>query len=718
LFGVGFALAAILTAIATLIAISGVGPFAPVSAFTLWLLGASLALAALLTGVLVIRIVRIARARTTPETGARLHLRFVSLFSLAAVAPAVIVAVFLGAALSTAVEQWFSHRVKSVIESAAGVGRAYIAESTEAIRGEVLAMATDLNGARNALTANAEAYKQYLMDQAGLRSFPAAYVIDRRGAILAKAEISAAPAYAPPSQKAFTVADSGQISADFVQRPDVIHALYRLRAYRDAYLYVVRPVDAGIVTKLREFEQSVLDYRETERRRARLQTLFALSYLSVAWLVLLAAVWLGLSNATRISEPIGALAEAAARVASGDLGVRVEAGEARDEIGALGRAFNRMGEQIEAQRDALVRARSDAEQRSGFIQAVLSGVSAGVVGLDRDGRVTVINRSAEQLLGVSDSLLIGRRLADVAPEFAEPITLALVTSGEPRRVDLVRDGGARHLSVRVSAAPDGEGLVLTFDDMTKLIAAQRQEAWKDVARRIAHEIKNPLTPIQLSAERLKRKYADEVRSDPETFERCTDTILRQVADIGRMVDEFSTFARMPTPRLAQEDIGELVRAAAFGQRLAFSDMRFDVDAPDRKIPVWCDGRLIAQALTNLLKNAAEAIQTRRSRDGEPKEGRVVVRVSDLGESVRVDITDNGVGFPAAERETLVEPYVTTRAKGTGLGLAIVQRVVEDHGGRLELADAPGGGPGAWVSVTLFKAAAQEPPRRVVAGEQA
>jgi two-component system nitrogen regulation sensor histidine kinase NtrY len=454
------------------------------------------------------------------------------------------------------------------------------------------------------------------------------------------------------------------------------------------------------VARLIQFDKSVNDYRDTEKRRGTLQTLFALSYLSTAWLVLLAAVWLGLSNATRIAEPIGALADAAARVASGELAVRVKAGSARDEVQALGRAFNRMSEQIEAQRDALVRARSDAEQRSGFTQAVLSGVSAGVVGLDRSGRVTAINRSAETLLNLPLDTAVGRRLADLAPEFGEMLNLAPANGEEAIRVDLVRDTDARHLSVRASAAPGGEGLVLTFDDMTKLISAQRQEAWKDVARRIAHEIKNPLTPIQLSAERLKKKYSQEIASDRETFDRCIDTILRQVADIGRMVDEFSTFARMPVPRMAEEDLAEIVRSAAFGQRLAFADTRFDVETPEGGAPVRCDGRLIAQALTNLLKNAAEAIQTRRLADGEPKEGRVLVRLSEQGGEVRIDVIDNGAGFPAKERNRLVEPYVTTRAKGTGLGLAIVQRVAEDHGGRLELGDAPGGGPGARVSMIL------------------
>jgi two-component system nitrogen regulation sensor histidine kinase NtrY len=699
LFAIGITLAAILTGIATFFAVSGAGPIAPASKTMLWLVGLSFILASVLTAMLALRIIRLARSRAAPETGARLHLRFASLFSLAAVAPAVVVAMFLGLALSAGVEQWFSPRVKSVVESGAGVGAAYLNQAVENVRGEILAMGEDLNNAKSGLTSDVPAYNRYLARQASLRSFPAAYVINRQGLRLASVAADGAAPYKPPEANTIRAADSGQISVD-LRDPHFLRALYRLAAYEDAYLYVTRPLDAGIVERLLQFDKSVNDYRDAEKRRGTLQTLFGLSYLSTAWLVLLAAVWLGLSNATRIAEPIGALADAAARVASGDVGVRVQAGSARDEVQALQRAFNRMSEQIEAQRDALVRARSDAEQRSGFTQAVLSGVSAGVVGLDRSGRVTAINRSAETLLGLPLDTAIGRRLADLAPEFGEMLNLAPASNDEPVRVDLVRDNDTRHLSVRASSASGGEGLVLTFDDMTKLIAAQRQEAWKDVARRIAHEIKNPLTPIQLSAERLRRKYAREITSDRETFERCTDTILRQVADIGRMVDEFSTFARMPVPRMSDENLTEIVRSSAFAQRLVFADTRFEVETPEDAFVVRCDGRLIAQALTNLLKNAAEAIQTRRLADGEPKEGRVLVRLFGQDGEAHIDVIDNGAGFPAQGRSRVVEPYVTTRAKGTGLGLAIVQRVAEDHGGRLELDDAPGGGPGARVSLIL------------------
>ena len=705
LFVAGFILASILTAATMFFAVSGAGPIKPGSMAMVWLLGVSLAITVFLGGVVVYRIVRIAQARPTPETGARLHLRFVSLFSAAAVAPAIIVALFLGSTLSRGIDQLLSAPFKAVVENAATVGKSYVEAATESVRGEVLAMATDLNHAAVGLVSDKTAYTEYLHSQAQLRFFLAAYVIDSHGAILAQAQQDGAPPYKPPSDQAFADARGGVVAMKFAE-PDVIRAVYRLRGYNDAYLFVIRRVDAGILAKLHNFDRAVSDYRETERRSGRIRTVFALAYLTTALLVLLGSVWLGLSNATRIAEPIGKLAEAARRVAQGDLDARVAVTEERDEVDALGRAFNRMTGQLQTQRRDLVQARQDAEERSGFIQAVLAGVGAGVIGLDRDGRVTAANRSGSVLLAMPVDAMMGRRLTDIAPEFADLLTVLPGGDAETRRVDLVREGGTVHLSVRIAADASGAGLVLTFDDMTKLIAAQREEAWKDVARRIAHEIKNPLTPIQLSAERLRRKYGREIQTDKDTFERCVDTIMRQVSDIRRMVDEFSMFARMPQPTLAEEDIAEIVRETALAQRISYGDIRFDVSTTDTPLYVRCDDRLIAQALLNIIKNAAEAIELRRERDGEPKEGVISVKLASADGGAVIEVTDNGIGFPAAERGRLTEPYVTTRAKGTGLGLAIVRRVMEDHGGALELGDAPGAGPGAMVRL-IFPARQSE-----------
>jgi len=708
IFIAGLGLAAALTAVATIALLLGGGLAGEYNSLIGALLISSLIVCAALAGILAHRLVRIARAWRSAATGARLHVRFVTLFSLAALAPAIIVAAFLGFTFSQGVERWFSQRVESTIEHAAGVGRAYLDSESTDTAAEMQVMAQDLNVARRGLTEDEERYLAFLQAQAEGRGFEAAYVISRNGAVLARTPSQGARIdYAAPSSDDIATADRGEVHITVDDANDRILGLYRLTAYANAYLLVSRPIDPSLMARLSTFYQAVTDYRLSQQQRGALRGLFAMAYVSTALIVLLAAGWVGLTSATRVAEPIGRLVGAARRVASGDLKARVAVGEERDEVDALAAAFNRMTAQLEAQRRDILKAQEDAEARRSFIETVLGGVSAGVLGLDRDGRITAVNSSAAQLLGMDQAHLVNRRLVDVAPEFGELLNQPhTAIERPPQRVDLMREGGSINLSVRMSPEAEG-GLVLTFDDMTKLISAQRQEAWKDVARRIAHEIKNPLTPIQLSAERLRKKYAGEITSDQDTFIKCTDTILRQVADIGRMVDEFSSFARMPTPQMQFADIAEVARNTVFAQRIAFADVRVEVEGAAQPIGLVSDERLIGQALLNLTKNAAESVQARRARDGEPKDGYVILRLRDLEYGVQFEVIDNGLGFPEKDRHRLIEPYVTTRTKGAGLGLAIVARIVEDHGGLIELDDAPGPGPGAIVRFVLPKRTVDE-----------
>ncbi|MEQ1492119.1 MAG: HAMP domain-containing protein, partial [Terricaulis sp.] len=583
-FMVGLAVAGLLTAVATITLLMGDGLTGENNGLIRALLIASLVISAGLAGILVHRILRVARAWRAAATGARLHLRFVTLFSLAALVPAIIVAVFLGVTFTQGMERWFSERVVNTIENAADVGRAYVDLASGGLGGDVQAMAEDLNVARPFMTTEPSRYATFLQLQGERRDFSSVYIIDHGGAVLAGgALVDNAVPYRAPSAEAFTVADQNEVSVRFDQDNDRLLALYRLSAYNNAYVFVSKRIEPGLVAQLRQFETSVSEYRAARDQQNSLRGLLGIAYVSTAVLLLLGAGWVGLTSATRVAEPIGRLVGAARRVADGDLKARVSVGEERDEVDALASAFNRMTSQLETQRRDLVAAQEDAENRSSFIEAVLGGVSAGVMGLDNNGRVTATNRSAVQLLGLANASIIGRRLIDVAPEFTELLNQPLRAGEAPsQRVDLMREGGSVNLSVRMSPEADG-GLVLTFDDMTKLISAQRQEAWKDVARRIAHEIKNPLTPIQLSAERLRKKYSAEITSDPDTFAKCTDTILRQVADIGRMVDEFSSFARMPTPRMAYADISDVARSTVFAQRLVFPDVRIEVEGAEQPI---------------------------------------------------------------------------------------------------------------------------------------
>ena len=451
-----------------------------------------------------------------------------------------------------------------------------------------------------------------------------------------------------------------------------------------------RAVDPQVLEHQRGTHDAVSEYQRLNQNRSEIQLTFAALYVAVAMLILLAAVWLALWAANRIVTPIGRLAGAAERVSEGDLRVRVAVEGDDDEISSLSETFNHMTSQLEAQRKELIDANFQLDSRRRFTEAMLAGVSAGVVGLDGEGHITLINRTASRLLDVTPEDIEGCHYSESMPELAGLIRRAMIEPGARAagEVDVRRDGALRHLNVQVSseAGDKTHGFVVTFDDITDLVSAQRTAAWADVARRIAHEIKNPLTPIQLSAERLKRKYASEVSSDPDVFTQCTDTIIRQVGDIGRMVDEFSSFARMPAPVIRSEVAQELVRHAVFLQRVAQPQIAFEVTAPGEPIAFDCDGRLVSQALTNVLKNAAEAISGRMM-DGDMTPGRIAVDLSVRSGRLVISIRDNGIGLPAEHRHRLTEPYVTTRAKGTGLGLAIVRKILEDHAGELLLEDS-------------------------------
>jgi two-component system nitrogen regulation sensor histidine kinase NtrY len=440
----------------------------------------------------------------------------------------------------------------------------------------------------------------------------------------------------------------------------------------------------------------------------------------VALLLLMAAVWLALQYANRLLQPIGRLVAASEKIGGGDLGARVPEAPDDDEIALLSRAFNRMTGQLESQRSELMDANLELEERGRFMELVLTGVSAGVIGLDREGRINLPNRSASELLESDLEAHLGEPLEAVVPEMAPLIAAAArrpARSAEGQ-ITLARGSSQRTLLVRVAAEAAGEGpigYVVTFDDVTALLSAQRMAAWADIARRIAHEIKNPLTPIQLSAERLKRKYLKEIVSDPETFSACTDTIIRQVGDIGRMVTEFSSFARMPAPAMHDEDLVSVCRQALLLQQNAHPAITYHRELGAQPVSVACDSRQIGQVMTNLLQNAADSIEAREPA-GEVTlpPGEIWVRLFEEVGAVVVAVEDNGRGLPVRDRDRLTEPYVTTRAKGTGLGLAIVKKIMEDHGGELRLEDREGGGASIKLRFARPPAAAEPAPEEPAA----
>ncbi|MBV9199375.1 MAG: PAS domain-containing sensor histidine kinase [Alphaproteobacteria bacterium] len=688
---IALAIPALASGVATYLALTGAPPFGPHPNAVLSLLNLDLILLLALGAVITKRLIEVWAERRRGLAGSRLQIRLVVLFSLIAVMPTIIVAGFSYLFFSFGVESWFSERVRTAITESLAVAEAYLHEHQQAIRADVLAMANDLNRDSVHLALNPQHLEQVVSAQAALRGLTEAMVFDRAGHMLARSSLSFALGFEPIPDDAIHLADAGDVAIMTNDSDDRVRALVRLNQFGDVYLYVGRFIEPRVLNHMEETQRAAALYEQMEGQRSGFQITFALIFMMVALLFLVAAVAIGIHFATQFAGPISQLITAAEQVRSGDLAARVPEGKKDDELASLSRAFNRMTYQIESQQRELREANRQLDERRRFTETVLTGVSAGVIGLDSLGRINLPNRSASALLGTDLEQAIGQDLAEVGPEMA-----GLLGEAERRperlaqsQIELIRGNSTRTLLVRIAAEYNGRnisGFVVTFDDITELLSAQRKAAWADIARRIAHEIKNPLTPIQLAAERLRRRYLKEIKKDVETFTICTDTIIRHVGDIGRMIDEFSSFARMPTPVLRPENLVEIVHRAVFLQRTAHPEINFEPVFPARPVVVNCDARLIGQALINIVKNAIESIEARNTEDSARPLGRIRVSVVEEDGQAAVFVEDNGKGLPQQGREQLTEPYVTTRTKGTGLGLAIVKKIMEDHHGELVLED--------------------------------
>jgi two-component system nitrogen regulation sensor histidine kinase NtrY len=704
LFAVGVAILAAICGLLTYAAVTGLVPYRPSHAGLFVLILSNIVLVGTLGAIIAWRLIQLWSRRRS--AGARLHFRLVGQFAVVAIVPAILIAALAAVIVDQGVEQWFSPGVKSALGNAVNVAQRYVQEQQGAIVGDAYEIANSIEHDPELFDQNNHVRPDALFTKLALvtkeRGLQAAYILDSKGQILGSTKQRFMPDLAPPTANDIAQASHGTIVIDANSKignakVGVVRALIRLQALNDAYLLVVRTVDPKVLAYYQNTVSAVSEYKRLDKDRSRIQLLFATIYGEVSLLTLLGAISLGLWAANRLGRPISKLIGAAEEVSRGDLGARVPVERDDDEIGVLGRTFNRMTAQLAAQRTELVEASRQIDARRRFTEAVLAGVSAGVIGLDAEGSITIVNRAAARLLNTAPEEMENQHYAQVVPELAGLIRRAMQepiarSSGE---ATVKRGGNVRSLSVQVGSEAGEAGYVVTFDDITDLVSAQRTAAWADVARRIAHEIKNPLTPIQLSAERLKRKYLKEVASDPEVFQQCADTIIRQVGDIGRMVDEFSSFARMPAPQVKREIAQELLQQSVFLQRVAHSDITFTVHAPAAPLYFECDGRLISQALTNVLKNAAEAISARQGK-GDDTPGAISASLETVAEQLIFRISDNGIGLPHDQRHRLTEPYVTTRVKGTGLGLAIVRKIVEDHGGQLSLSDRGEDEPGAEV----------------------
>jgi two-component system nitrogen regulation sensor histidine kinase NtrY len=665
----------------------------------------------LLLTIIVREVWQVVQARRTGRAAARLHVRIVGIFSLIAAAPAILVAIVASVTLDRGLDRLFSTSTRSAIENSLIVAEAYLRDHAQIVRSDIMVMAFDIARNKSLFDQDPDKLRQFLTFQAQVRGLGAAIVLDKDLKVIARADLNINQTFALPPRDALAHITSKEPQVVLLPDVNYVAAVIRLEQFEDYYLYLTRLLDPRVVPQIQATRASATEYAALETRRLGVQVAFALMYTVIALTVFLSAVWIGLNFANRLVAPIRRLIGAANAVSTGNLYVRVPVRQAEGDLAQLGETFNRMTQELRTQRDDIMQAHDLIDSRRRFTEAVLAGASAGVIGVDGNGAISILNRSAEKLIGSTENDALGRPLADVLPELADFMVAAGSGARTQDQVTISRNGRERNLSVRITSEQSGEsdrGYVVTLDDITELVVAQRTSAWADVARRIAHEIKNPLTPIQLSAERLRRKYGKMIEEDGGVFEQCTDTIVRQVEDIRRMVDEFSHFARMPKPVMSTEDVADAIRQTVFLMRVGNSEIDIDTNIAEDPMPARFDRRLIAQALTNIIKNATEAIAA-----VPPKElGKGTIRVfaERDGDDVVIDVVDNGIGLPKSNRNRLLEPYVTTREKGTGLGLAIVGRIIEEHGGKIELRDASEKMPGrrgAWVRIRFAAAGKAE-----------
>ncbi len=698
--GILAVIGALVTGAISFVVLMGLTPIAPTAVVVKTATVVNGVFVVLLCVLIAREVVRMTKAQRHGKAASRLHVRIVLLFSIVAALPALLVAIVAGITLDLGLDRWFEIRTRTIIDSSINVAEAYVNENARNLQGSTLSMAQELRGQRQLFNLDRTGFQDLLTEQAKGRSLLGAQLLNGDGMPFLRADVPVERPLPVPPADALQQASAGNLVFIPPGVTNLVGAVMRLREFGDVYLYTIRVVDPEVIGALRLMRERTAEYSSLADNRFGLQIAFALLYLGITLIVLLSAIWTGIGVADRLVRPIRLLISAADEVSEGNLGVSVPVRVSDGDVGSLSNTFNNMIRQLRSQRHELVNAKDVIDERRRFTEAVLSGVTAGVLGVDRRGEISMLNPSAERILSIHGADVVGRPLTEILPGISEVYASARQSRRREHQEQIkqrVRDR-ERVLDVRVTSEEEEAGAsasVVTIDDITDLVDAQRSSAWADVARRIAHEIKNPLTPIQLSAERIRRRYGKFIETDREIFDRCVDTIIRQVADIGRMVDEFSQFARMPKPTLEERDLREALREAVFMRELAAQGISIEGRFGDVPLMGSYDLRLLSQAFGNLVKNAVEAMETLENHAGS-----IVVTAHAADGMNVVEIEDNGMGFPKEDRDRLLEPYMTTREKGTGLGLAIVRKIVEEHGGTIALDDAQRFERGALVRIRL------------------
>ncbi len=700
-------LSAVVIAVASFLILSGQTPIEPTPLVVRSAGVANGLIVLILIGIVAYEASGLWVARRRGRAAARLHIRIVLLFSFIAALPAILMMVIASITLSQGLDRWFAGRTEAIIDTSRAVAQAYVQEHSRMLGLDLLAIAGEFNRVTPDIEANSTAISSYLTNQARLRGLSTIQLIRHDRSVIVQGDTGSNLTAPPAPEEIFSELDSGKPALIAPGTTNLVGGVIKLTGFDNVYLYLARPIDPRVTRNLRLTEENAAEYKQLQANKFGVQVAFGILFAGVALVLLLSAIWIGLGFASSLVWPIRRLIGAVQEISAGNLEVRVPSRGSMGDISLLADTFNTMASQVKSQRDELLSANEKMDQRRRFTEAVLSGVSAGVIGLDGDGVVTLVNRSVLDALGEKEADLVGRHLGEAIPALSAVLAEARQRFRGPShaQIQINRGGDQRTLNVQVTQERSNgkiEGLVVTLDDITDLMAAERRSAWADVARRIAHEIKNPLTPIQLSAERLKRRFGQRVSAeDRGVFDQCTETIVRQVDDIRRMVDEFSGFARMPKPVMEDRDLNAVVREAVFLQEVAQPNIRFALDLPETPVLARIDHRLVTQALTNVVKNATESIEAVGRLDTEP--GIITVSVRLEPNAAIVEVEDNGKGLPKEDRERLLEPYMTTREKGTGLGLAIVRKIMEEHGGSIALLDASTvakGGRGARVRLSF------------------
>ena len=689
-FSVG---AALCSALVTFVVLAGMTPVLPTHDVVVWVLLTNVVLVMALAGIVAWESWSIVQARRAGAAAAGLHIRVVALFSLVAALPAILVAIVASTILERGLDPWFTGSIKALMSNTVGIAQSYRDMQCRTLARETQLMAADLNRARVLFDADRKLFDDFMTSRASFLGFALATILQPDASAVATVELKAIPGLRMPTTADLTEANDQEAVCSIPRVGNTFTSMLRLQAHDGRVLFVARPVDPKAIEFPAIAEAGVAYYQALDQKKAGIQIAFATMFALIALIVLLSAVWFGLAFSNRLVAPIRRLIHATDQVASGNFYVQVPFRRQEGDLAHLGETFNKMTSELRRQHDGLTAASELIDRRRMFMEAVLSGVSAGVIGTDQHGLVTIVNPAAEALFDASRNELVGQPLSSVFPEIAPLIDEAKHARIRltQQQVQISRKGRDRTLNIRVTSEQsrgEEKGFIVTLDDITDLVTAQRSSAWADVARRIAHEIKNPLTPIQLSAERIRRKYGKLITTDRDIFDQCTNTIVRQVDDIKRMVDEFSSFARMPKPSMGKEDVVDAVRQVVFMMRIANPDITFRDDLPGKAVEARFDRRLLSQAVTNIVKNATEAITALPEDERGPALIEVSVRRGT--DEVLVDVADSGKGFPAEGRQKLLEPYMTTREGGTGLGLPIVAKILEDHGGGLQLLDNPRG----------------------------